>query len=263
MPTAINDDAGVGHPAPISEPTVGLRSRLTRRGALGRLLGLGAAATAAVALPQTIQAAPLAPITPIAPPVPVLPDWLTAEPWMPELVERFARALAAYPDGQGKWAANLLVGSLETVVRAIDEEPDEEPAPPPIMTTPTRRDPPIFMNTEDVATARIRRLTPNERRKARRWVAGLVVSDTYPVVRLRNARRVSGAARAYDFLDVAVPKRLSFAWRDRSPRAMAAHFAGVLQHNILMSDLEIELRCIHNYPDEAGSLTFMQVRPTA
>lgn len=87
-------DAGVGRQVPepgrsvleqafppLDIPAGPPQRRLTRRGALGRFLGLGAATVAAAALPEPVQAAT------------GLPDWWPADPELATALERLARVV--------------------------------------------------------------------------------------------------------------------------------------------------------------------------
>jgi hypothetical protein len=54
------------------------------------------------------------------------------------------------------------------------------------------------------------RLDPNERRRARRWIARQPTGDGHPVIRLRlGSRNARSVQRDYDYLDVARPERRS------------------------------------------------------
>lgn len=176
-----------------------MSATVTRRGALGRLLGLGAGAAAAVALPALpARAEPVAPPT-----VEVLPDWLTADPELTPGLERLARAMAAYP-GPKDLMVRLLDHQAEFIEHTTatwnDPRPEPKPAPAPAPERARRVD------GDRIVTLRLDRLTVNERRRVRRWLAALPRGEADPIVSLRLGDRWWGSGEApYDFLDVAAP----------------------------------------------------------
>jgi hypothetical protein len=246
---------------------------ISRRGAIGRLFGLGAGAVAAAAVPAPVQAAQVAT---------VLPSWLTADPELASLFERIALAqptnprvafrdrefLRSYADLLEHWRGDhsssapprpmlvepipewlvgqpdWLVASLERLARAIPraaatrdafKETEryltgaayadwlagavERSADPewinivfsyrqgsrgaPMQAAPAPR--PKLVDDARVATARIRRLTANERRRARRWIARQPTGRHFPLIRLRPGRRAGRWAEDVDYIDVARP----------------------------------------------------------
>ena len=226
-----------------------MSTTITRRGALGRLLGLGAGAAAAAALPALpVRAELAAPAT-----AEVLPAWLMADPELARGMERFARAAAAYP-GEKERICRLLdvqADFIETVTRTWnDPKPAPRPAPEP---APERA---RAVAGSRIVTLRIDRLTVNDRRRVRRWIAALPQGEDHPIVALRLGNRWSaGDEVSYDFLDVAAPApayRPSPIDHGRAvAEAYTAKFGGA----------PCTLLCGHHGLTEPGAVTAMGVYP--
>lgn len=172
-------------------------SRISRRGALGRLFGLGAGAAAATMLPVPVQAAPVAP---------TLPQWLIDRPDLGEKMERYARAHALVVERSTKpFKANFLDNCLEVCVRlaeidaglrdAVTEWDDDsvrDPQPPkPLVRIPDNR----------VVVVEFERLNRNQRRRLRRWIARQPSGPRYPRHVFTPGRR----DETHDFLRIATP----------------------------------------------------------
>jgi hypothetical protein len=149
------------------------RSTVTRRAALSRLLALGAGATAALALPGAAQAAP------------VVPAGAGAG------AHRQGRRHLPRGDGQ-RWLQ--LTADVAEALANPDLDRSGAPTPAP---TPARFELKWSrVDDERIATVRFMRLDPNERRRARRWIARQPTGDGHPVIRLRlGSRNASSVQR--------------------------------------------------------------------
>lgn len=228
--------------------------RLTRRGALGRLLGLG---VAAAALPVAALAAPVAPA----------PAWLAdTETWELPYLERIARAMPAAHINQGRlfseqaehvtgerfaeWLALMVERSADPdyftiVVTSRIGALDDRPAPPRPVTE--REAVWVAVRDDRIASIRFSKLDRNARRRARAWIARQPVGREHPIIRLRSGRRAWGLG-GFDFLDVAEPldgddrpsayaragevfeRMYKAIWRDRTALPPIGAYAFVCSH---------------------------------
>ena len=190
---------------------------VTRRRALGRLLGLAGAAAVAATLPAEAGAQPVSSMLD-APPVAALPDWLADRPeWFLASVERYAAALATLRDPLGAYGklavtetrAESLAFWTECMVAGMNVPEAEREA--------ERRawreewaSTPKEVDQSRIITVRIRRLGRNERARLRRWLVTLPAGERDPrvVYRLGWRDRVHGE-RDHDFLHVVAPARRS------------------------------------------------------
>jgi len=213
---------------------------VSRRAAVGRLLRLGAGVAVAVAVPTPAIAQPAAPAA---------PDWLPTDPALLTALERIAQAFAMCPEGTRTELASQ-TADLVTILTEIRTSPSRrsEPALPQAPTVP-----PLSVAAElRVVTVRFAKLTPNERRRVRRWIARQPTDGVrLPTLQLEAGR--GKPERDYDFLRVVAPGRLR---ADASPYTYAAEAAEQVNQIIAGRGNAVRsysLFCGHHWPAETGS----------
>lgn len=227
---------------------------ITRRGALGRLLALGAGATAAVVAPDVILAAPEAPAEPVAP---TLPEWLSSDPELTAAFERLVQTLPLLPpDGWLARAARdwvFFIAERVEIAAGLREETPAPPRPEPAPERPRAR----ILADNSVATVRFDKLDRNAGRRARRWFARQPVGAEHPTLRLRRGSYRD--EKPYDFLDVAMPQRYhslddsALIWAERVFDGLRSAVGPAIgAHTVL---------CGHYGRSEAGAHTVMAVYP--
>ena len=196
---------------------------VTRRRALGRLLGLAGAAAVAATLPAEAGAQPVSSMLD-APPVAALPDWLADRPeWFLASVERYAAALATLRDpldtyrklSRTETRAETVAFWAECMVAGMNVS-DEELAERDRAWREEQARAPKEVAQDRIVTVRIPRLDRNERARLRRWLATLPTGPRDPRVayRLGWRDRVHGQ-RDHDYLHVVAPARRP--WTEPSP----------------------------------------------
>jgi hypothetical protein len=174
-------------PVDRTRPSAGSIPGVSRRSAIGRLFGLGVAATAAVALPAPVQAVPMA------------PEPAIADPEILQLFQGFERALPLVSEDLQELTRSILgrfVRSLE--VRAGLREP----AP---IAVPIEPEPPRVVAQERIVTIRFGKLDRNARRRAYRWIGRHYPPSGFDGTHIRYRIGRRGADAGWDYLDVAVP----------------------------------------------------------
>jgi hypothetical protein len=115
-----------------------------------------------------------------------------------------------------------------------------------------------------VATVRFGKLDRNAHRRAQCWIARQPIGPEHPILRLRSGRWRE--ERAYDFLDVATPRRhhdrddSAYVWAQR----MSDRLAEVVGHDAVSGLPGIgfsTVLCAHYGRSEVGASTIMAAFP--